>query len=82
MRTYSDSRWKQGTDMVFRPTGTCTVCGKEYENGNVFASSYCSECAAKVRKEKTKERVRKFREKQKCLLPGTIKSAGGTCPSE
>ncbi|WP_155836695.1 hypothetical protein [Anaeroarcus burkinensis] len=44
---------------------TCTSCGAEYRNNNVAASLYCSECAAKIKKEKTAERVRRYRENRR-----------------
>jgi predicted Zn-ribbon and HTH transcriptional regulator len=64
MRTYSKWYWNKGKDGVYRPKGVCTICGQEYSNENIGASSYCPECAAKVKREKTAERVRKYRERQ------------------
>lgn len=43
------------------PFRTCEKCENEFSSGNTFASSYCPECAAEVKKEKTRERVRKHR---------------------
>ena len=43
------------------PFRTCEKCEKEFSSGNTFASIYCPECAAEVKKEKTRERVRKHR---------------------
>lgn len=34
-------------------------------SGNTFASIYCPECAAEIKKEKTRDRVRKHRAKAK-----------------
>lgn len=47
------------------PFRTCERCEKEFSSGNTFASSYCQECSAEIKKEKTRERVRRHREKQK-----------------
>ena len=38
---------------------------REYTNGNIAASKYCPECAIIIQRVKTKERVRRWREKQK-----------------
>lgn len=46
-------------------TTVCTVCGAEYRNGNVASSLYCPDCAKRIRAEKNRERVRRFREKNK-----------------
>jgi rRNA maturation endonuclease Nob1 len=64
MRTYSRLYWNVGSDRVHRLTGVCSVCKKEYSNNNLFASSYCLECGKQIKKEKTRERVRKHREKK------------------
>lgn len=58
-------KWKEIETSHYLAVMTCTICGKEYNNGNVMASLYCPECAAKVKREKTAERVRRYREKQK-----------------
>lgn len=58
--------WKsiaKGKKMIKMPFGICQRCNKEYQNNNVFASKYCPECALIVKKEKTRERVRKHRKK-------------------
>lgn len=65
MRAYSPLHWDIGTDKVHRLTGTCSLCGQEYRNNNLFASSYCDECGKKVKREKTAERVRRHREKKR-----------------
>lgn len=58
--------WKEITKddgrRVKIPFRTCEKCEKEFSNGNTFASKYCPECAAEIKKEKTRERVRKYRE--------------------
>ena len=58
-------KWKEIEPSHYLAVNTCTICGKEYNNGNVMASMYCPTCAAKVKREKTAERVRRYREKQK-----------------
>jgi predicted amidophosphoribosyltransferase len=63
MRKYTEFYWNKCADGVYRPVGICSVCGKEYKSDNIGASSYCPECAARIKKEKTAERVRRFREK-------------------
>lgn len=47
------------------PFTTCEKCEKEFSSGNTFASIYCPECAAEIKKEKTRDRVRKHRAKAK-----------------
>lgn len=51
----------------------CDRCSKvySYDNDdikNIFTSKYCSECSAIVKREQTKERVRRYRERQKASL--------------
>lgn len=58
-------KWKEIGISHYLAVNTCKLCGKEYNNGNVMASLYCPECAAKVKREKTAERVRRHREKKK-----------------
>lgn len=50
---------------VFLAVTTCTKCGTVYNNGNVAMSLYCPPCALDVKRAKTRERVRKHREKAK-----------------
>lgn len=57
--------WKEIATSHFLAVNTCKICGKEYNNGNVMASLYCPSCADKVKREKTAERVRRYRERQK-----------------
>ena len=58
-------KWKQIEAGHYLAVNTCMLCGKEYNNGNVMASMYCPACAAKVKREKTAARVRRYREKKK-----------------
>lgn len=51
--------------IVKMPFKTCERCNEEFNNGNIFAAKYCPECSEEVKKEKTRERVRRFREKNK-----------------
>lgn len=66
MRIYSKIKWEKVKDRVNIPAAACVRHGRPYQNGNVFVSSYCPECAEDVRREKTRERVRKFRRKKGC----------------
>lgn len=50
---------------VKMPFKTCERCNKEFNNGNVFASKYCPECSEDIKREKTRERVKRFRDKLK-----------------
>ena len=43
----------------------CCLCGTECSNNNVAASLYCPACAEKVKREKTAERVKRYRERRK-----------------
>lgn len=44
------------------PFRICEKCNEEFNNGNVFASKYCPKCSEQIKKEKTRERVRKYRQ--------------------
>lgn len=61
---------KEGLTSFYQLTGTCTRCGESYSSGNIFAASYCLECAEIVKKEKTRERVRRFRKKKQAEETG------------
>lgn len=63
MRTYAKIYWKKELDNIFRLYGVCTICKKHFKNGNVFAASYCPECGKQIAREKTRDRVKKYREK-------------------
>ena len=69
MRKHSNWTWEKGSDGVFRRVAVCTVCGKPYSNGNVSASRYCPDCAKEMNRAKTRERVRRHREKVKGAQP-------------
>jgi len=56
---------KDDKTFVNMPFAICEKCNREYNNGNVFASKYCPECSKEVQREKTRERVRRHREKLK-----------------
>ncbi|MBP1764100.1 MAG: hypothetical protein H6Q65_1158 [Firmicutes bacterium] len=58
-------RYERQPSGVFLAVNTCKLCGTVYNNGNVASSLYCPECAKKVNREKTAERVRRYREKHK-----------------
>lgn len=61
---------KEGQRAYYQLTITCTKCGKEYASGNVFKAEYCEECAEIVKRERTRERVRQYRQRKK-EDPGT-----------
>ena len=52
---------------VFLAVTKCEKCGVIYNNGNVATSLYCPKCALVVKRERTKERVRRYRERQRSL---------------
>lgn len=56
-------RWKKVGSGHWLAVDTCKRCGQEFNSGNVAASKYCAACAEIVRRERTRERVRRFREK-------------------
>ena len=43
----------------------CERCGKDLDRINNITSKYCLECSKEIKREKTRERVRKYREKLK-----------------
>ncbi|SEV81696.1 hypothetical protein [[Clostridium] fimetarium] len=59
--------WKKikGSDdrTVNMPFKTCGRCNKEFSSGNTYASKNCPECAKFIKNEKSRERVRRYREK-------------------
>ena len=63
----NESRWryKKIARGHYLAVAICSLCGAEYTNGNVGASKFCPVCAAKVKREKTAERVKKHRERRK-----------------
>ena len=67
MRKYSKWYWERCKDGIYRPVGICTICGEHYKSDNIGASSYCIECAKIIKKENTKKRVRRFREKHSSI---------------
>lgn len=56
---------RDNESIVKMPFKTCERCNKEFNNGNVFASKYCTECSEDIKREKARERVRQFRQKNK-----------------
>lgn len=66
--------WKKvvGADgrTVKMPFKKCEKCGAEFNNGNTFASKYCEPCATEIKREKTRERVRKYRQKKQEAAEG------------
>lgn len=50
---------------IWLAVNTCTICGAEFNNGNVAASKYCPACAKEVQAKQNRERVRRHREKLK-----------------
>ena len=61
--------YKEETDehgrKVFVATNICTVCFDEYRSNSPASSKYCPVCAQSVQREKNRNRVRKFRERNK-----------------
>ena len=43
----------------------CEKCGKDLDRINNITSKYCLDCSKEIKREKTRERVRKYREKLK-----------------
>ena len=58
-------KYKEISKGHYLAVNICSVCSKEYNNGNVSTSLYCPECAKNIRRKKTAERVRRYREKSK-----------------
>ena len=58
-------RYKKIGKGRYLAVNTCSVCGEEYNNGNVAASLYCPKCSKKIKREKTALRVRRYRERNK-----------------
>ena len=58
---------KEDGRRVKMPFNVCERCEKEFSSGNTFASKYCSECAEQIKKEKTLERVKKYRLNKKYM---------------
>lgn len=51
----------------------CECCGELIDRLNISTSKYCIECSKEVQKQKTKERVRRFRMRKKSLINSTQK---------
>lgn len=43
----------------------CENCGIDLDRSNNISAKYCKKCSEEIKKEKTKERVRRYREQQK-----------------
>lgn len=50
---------------------TCECCGELIDRINVRTSKYCVKCSKEVKKQKTRERVRRFRARNKVLINST-----------
>ena len=50
---------------VLRATGICSICGSEFQNDNVAGSKYCDKCRQAEYNRKNRERVRRFRDRQR-----------------
>ena len=63
----NERRWyfKKIAQGHYMAVASCCLCGAEYTNNNVAASRYCPACAAKTKREKTAERVKRYRERRK-----------------
>ncbi|MBP1920964.1 hypothetical protein [Youngiibacter multivorans] len=55
---------REGLRSIVKVSNICTICEKEYAAQNIYTSMYCPECAAEVKKEKTRLRVAKYRAKK------------------
>lgn len=51
----------------------CECCGELIDRLNIHTSKYCIECSKEVKKLKTRERVRRFRMRNKSLINSTKK---------
>lgn len=51
----------------------CECCGEPIDRLNIRTSKYCIECSKEVKRQKTRERVRRFRMKNKSLINSTQK---------
>lgn len=58
---------KKGNGMTVY-TAICSRCSEVLEHVGSFAQKYCAECKPIVDREKTKERMRKYRFKKKEVL--------------
>lgn len=54
---------KDGGLTIKIPFSICERCNNEYTNNNIFASKHCLECSEKIKREKTRERVRQYRKR-------------------
>jgi len=56
---------KQNIEKSYSNTIQCTCCGKRIKKKNNNRVKYCDKCAEDMKKEKSKERVKKYRQSKK-----------------
>lgn len=56
---------KDNITATYQLLGECLECGKEYTAVNVHTSKYCPDCKKTVERRKTRERVKRLRERKK-----------------
>ena len=49
----------------YRATNTCEQCGVEFISDNPSSTKYCPECGKQIRAQQNRDRVRRYRERQK-----------------
>ena len=49
----------------YRAVNTCVQCGKEFIAENPSTTKYCADCGKQIRAQQNRDRVRRYREKQK-----------------
>ena len=61
------NRWnyKKIASGHYLAVNSCSICEREYNNGNVATSQYCPECSIIIKRKKTAERVKQYRSKHK-----------------
>ena len=55
----------RGCCAVYKPVNTCEQCGVEFSANNPSSTKYCPECGKQIRAQQNRDRVRRYREKQK-----------------
>lgn len=52
---------KDSIRAYYKLLAVCTICGIEYESGNVFQAKYCPDCRIQVMREQNRERQRRHK---------------------
>ncbi len=62
-------RWKRIDNTkghaVYMAINTCMQCGVEFRSNNPSSTKYCPECGKQIRAQQNRDRVRRYRERQK-----------------